>query len=113
MKNLVLVFAGVLIINCSYTNVPDKCKISFVEYSFVLQDEEYIDDIPFDTKKIIEEYSGYCAGFYNESLDVDFQLEEEEYIDDIPFDTYEIVKSEKIMERYHTGIYLIKEIKII
>jgi len=42
---------------------------------FTIQEEEYIDDIPFDTEKIANV----------------FTIQEEGYIDDIPFDTEKIV----------------------
>ena len=44
------------------------------------KDEAYIDDIPFDTKKVFDE-------IMNERNLEAFKLEEETYIDDIPFDT--------------------------
>jgi len=48
---------------------------------FNFNEEQYIDDIPFDTEKIAAD------SLYNQAVSVDFQNEEEEYIDDIPFNT--------------------------
>ncbi|HNS16827.1 MAG TPA: hypothetical protein PKH94_11565 [Bacteroidales bacterium] len=51
-----------------------------------LNEEAYIDDIPFNTEEI--------AGISVNASDLtQFSLKEEEYIDDIPFDTEEIVQS--------------------
>lgn len=63
---------------------------SFVDIvmNFCLEEEEYINDIPFDTEDVV--LNG------NPDLSPDFMrgqvfiLEEEAYIDDIPFDTHEI-----------------------
>ena len=41
---------------------------------FTLDDEKYVDDIPFDTEEV----------YWNVKLEEEFDLEEEEYIDDIP-----------------------------
>lgn len=43
-------------------------------------DEEYIDDIPFNTEEVV-------ADIIAEQELASFTFEEEEYIDDIPFDT--------------------------
>lgn len=51
---------------------------------FVMEEEAYIDDIPFDTEKIAQ------RALYNESQKETYQFEDEAYIDDIPFDTEEI-----------------------
>ena len=50
----------------------------------VFEDESYIDDIPFDTKSIAENY------VFEEKISVEFNIEEEAYVDDIPFDTKKI-----------------------
>ena len=47
-------------------------------------EEEYIDDIPFDTEKIYQEVM-------NENEMSLYSFEEEAYINDIPFNTYAIV----------------------
>ena len=48
---------------------------------FTFEDEEYINDICFDTRCVTID----CL--YTKAVSVDFQLEEEQYVDDIPFDT--------------------------
>lgn len=52
---------------------------------FALKDETYIDDIPFDTEMVAIQHQA------EESMQVDFELEEEPYINDIPFETGEVV----------------------
>ena len=49
--------------------------------TFVLEEEAYINDIPFSTAKV----SANCL--YEMAMAVDFEMEEEPYIDDIPFST--------------------------
>jgi len=48
------------------------------------EDEAYVDDIPFETNKVVAEH-------YNGLLKI--QPEEESYIDDIPFNTGKIAKN--------------------
>ncbi len=86
---------------------------------FALQDDAYIDDIPFNTFNISVE-AMYKLAFsktftlpdetyindipfdtqkiaaeyrYNEAIKKTFYLEDEGYIDDIPFDTAEVIKN--------------------
>jgi hypothetical protein len=54
------------------------------EQVFVFEEEEYIDDIPFDTEAIAEAYN------YENSLKVEYEFNDEAYVDDIPFDTYKV-----------------------
>lgn len=59
------------------TNITD----SAIERDFSFEDEEYINDIPFNIDSIIDqckEEKLICETFY---------FDEEEYIDDIPFNT--------------------------
>jgi len=81
--------------------------------NFNFNDEAYIDDIPFDTKKVFDEimsekdlaqfdfedeayiddipFDTKCVSiqcFYQKAIKVDFSFDEESYIDDIPFDTH-------------------------
>jgi hypothetical protein len=53
--------------------------------NFELEEEAYINDIPFDTKCIAAD----CI--YQKALQVDFEIEEEAYVDDIPFNTQKVV----------------------
>ena len=58
-----------------------------VEQVFEMDEEPYIDDIPFDTKKVVEQVN------FEQSLQVEFALDEEETIDDIPFSTSKIANT--------------------
>jgi hypothetical protein len=49
--------------------------------TFDFEDEPYINDIPFDTKEVVEQVM-------NEQNLAQFDFEDEAYIDDIPFDTH-------------------------
>lgn len=71
-------------------NQPKDSLFTSEEIAF--EEEEYIDDIPFDTKAVAEAYR------LEELMNVEFDFEEEAYIDDIPFDTYKVAKSYKIEE---------------
>lgn len=51
------------------------------ETEYYFNDEEYVDDIPFDTQSIAENY------LFESSMNVTFDFEEEAYVDDIPFNT--------------------------
>lgn len=59
--------------------------------AFCLEEEAYIDDIPFNTKKIYERACCYYKN-YGRYL-ADYTLHEEEYIDDIPFSTKDIAST--------------------
>ncbi len=54
---------------------------------FPMQDEGYIDDIPFNTNEIAS------LSLYLHAVNEQFEMEEE-VISDIPFDTFEIAKQE-------------------
>lgn len=68
----------------------------------IFEEEEYIDDIPFDTQAIAEAY------LLNETMNVEFDFEEEAYIDDIPSNTYEVAKNYKI-EKYLKNVFVFEE----
>jgi len=57
---------------------------------FTMEEEEYIDDIPFDTEKLVDSMVNFKAGDKN-VLVQEFYLADEEYIDDIPFDTKQLI----------------------
>jgi hypothetical protein len=100
MKTIALTIAFSIIFFTAQTYASTQ------ELDFNLEDETYVDDIPFNTKKIVEK----IAGFYDsvhllvENIDtkyevaintlsassIEFTMEDEEYIDDIPFNTEEV-----------------------
>ncbi|MBZ0243945.1 MAG: hypothetical protein K8F24_12060 [Bacteroidales bacterium] len=57
---------------------------------FLVHTDSYIDDIPFDTEKVVQDYykSLFCANIIDITA----------YIDDIPFDTEEVVAAVKANE---------------
>jgi len=68
-----------------------EMKVPPMMVTFELEDEMYIDDIPFDTEMIVESYLE--SNDITLPLDMNFVLEDEEYIDDIPFNTELIAKA--------------------
>ena len=58
---------------------------------FEMEEESYVNDIPFNTDSLSKVYLSEKA------LEEDFEMEEEAYVDDIPFDTYSVV-SECLLE---------------
>jgi len=73
----------------SSTNIASAVAPVIDFQTFTLEEELYIDDIPFDTQEVSREISSdvFKVGF---QIDSQFYLEEENYIDDIPFDTANI-----------------------
>lgn len=59
---------------------------------FDLEEEAYIEDIPFDTECV----TANCR--YAKAMSVVFNMEEEEYIEDIPFNTKNIAENSNLEE---------------
>jgi len=77
MKTL-LIITSIILLGITIPTTPNVERMPLsIE---IMEEEGYIDDIPFDTKQIVD-YS------------LPFKMEEEGYIDDIPFDTKQIVDS--------------------
>ena len=68
----------------SELNFNTASDSTFTPQEIVFEEESYIDDIPFDTKSIADNY------LMEETINTDFIFEEEAYVDDIPFDTKKI-----------------------
>jgi hypothetical protein len=68
----------------------------------VFEEEEYIDDIPFNTQAIAEA----CA--LNETMQVAFDFEEETYVDDIPYNTCEVARQYRT-EKYIKNVFVFEE----
>ncbi len=79
--------------------------------NFDLEEEEYVDDIPFNTGDVIgfdldtnKDTKNLTPNFevrqkmiiVNSIMNVNFDLKEEEYIDDIPFSTESVVNNDPI-----------------
>ena len=78
-------------------NINTK-KIVNEYFLLELEEEDYVDDIPFDTEKIVKEYNILKK---KENI-YKILLEEEDYIDDIPFDTKKIVENIKNIKKQLT-----------
>lgn len=78
MKTLNKINLTILISILSLTAFADEFK---------LQEEAYINDVPFDTESIVKAHKQHCA------MMVPFQMPEEQNIDDFPLDTRLIVAS--------------------
>jgi len=100
MYQIILLLAMMLVMLQSFTFSSNE------EIEFNLEEEMYIDDIPFNTSEIFNlemdsNKSDADQAFrqkmmkVKELMEVDFQLEDEEYIDDIPFETSDIVNSQQ------------------
>jgi len=83
MKTTILIFLILIAFNTNSTatDIPGK--------EFYLEDEEYVDDIPFDTHKIAANY------MMEEAMSIEFSMDEEETINDLPFDTKEVAQKLK------------------
>ncbi len=57
--------------------------------AFQFKEEALIDDIPFNTVKVVENYE------YHKALNEKFNFSDEPLVDDIPFDTDSVVKKLK------------------
>lgn len=62
---------------CTSSNLTENYEKA-VSVTYYLEEEAYINDIPFSTNTVSAEYD------YKEAMSVDFEFEEEQYIDDIP-----------------------------
>lgn len=71
-------------------NLSAKSELNPEE--IVFQEEEYIEDIPFDTKAIAENY------LLEESMNSGFYFGDETYVDDIPFNTEKVAREN--MDQY-------------
>lgn len=74
MKKFLIIIAALFLLSINIPTTESKVQ------EFQMEEEGYIDDIPFDTDKVILNYRL-------------LNMPEERYIDDIPFDTEEVVKN--------------------
>ncbi len=80
MKAIILILLSLIAFNTNsaVTSLPEK--------EFYLEEEEYVDDIPFNTCKIAAD------GMMEEAMAVEFTMEDEETVNDLPFDTEKIAQ---------------------
>jgi len=72
-------------------NPPTSVNALSLQNNFLIEEEMYIEDIPFNTEEIANRTLGE-ESLFTYKIEKQFYLEDESYIDDIPFDTYQIVK---------------------
>ncbi|HJN05417.1 MAG TPA: hypothetical protein QF480_02270 [Bacteroidales bacterium] len=70
---------------CSNSLASNNKLATMVNYYF--DEEEYINDIPFNTNNISAEAN------YLKAIEKDFDFEQESFIDDIPFNTIYLVQN--------------------
>jgi hypothetical protein len=103
MKSNILTLAILLFFSINFLFADDWVD------NFKIEDEAYIDDIPFDTEAVVK---SLCIDGDEKIIEnePDIEIEEEEYIDDIPFDTKEIFdKIQKSKESYYKDILSLEE----
>ncbi len=83
MKTTILLILALIAINANtaVTNVGDE--------EFYLEEEEFVNDIPFSTSKVVAE----CK--MKEAMNVEFTMKEETSVNDLPFDTKSVVQNLK------------------
>ncbi|MBR9682696.1 MAG: hypothetical protein GOV02_03390, partial [Candidatus Aenigmarchaeota archaeon] len=57
-----------------------------VSQTFMMGEEDYVDDLPFDTRSIANMVA------YEEAINTTYLMDDEDYVNDIPFDTFEIAQ---------------------
>lgn len=109
MKNILLIililfFVGLQMnVTATNDNDPTKKPINCAKFKhdpllveFCLDEEDYINDIPFSTEKI---YQKSCCDYDFTGTDyIHFTLDDEEYINDIPWEKKEIIFDSAIDE---------------
>lgn len=84
------VFASTMNTSDPNAYIPEESP-SFSMSVYSLEEESYIDDIPFDTEKIYKRACCYYKHYGRYTADL--TLSDEDYIEDIPFNTVEIASS--------------------
>jgi len=75
--------------------INKKVNCTIIKYeraiavNFKLDEENYVNDIPFNTDVISEEYN------YLNAVSENYEISDEEYIDDIPFNTRKMVQKNR------------------
>ncbi|MGM0648347.1 MAG: hypothetical protein ACQESZ_08160 [Bacteroidota bacterium] len=89
MKITTLIIASALII-ASVTNLnAENNKITHQDQEVKLPEEPYVDDVPFDTKAVVEALENNKDKKQQPTTEV--SLPEEEYVDDVNIDTRQVV----------------------
>lgn len=77
----------------------------YSKLEFNLEEEEYVDDIPFNTREIFNAMVNFDENDKNVIVQ-DFCLANEEYVDDIPFDTKQIIHDRLIYPEFAKNMSL-------
>lgn len=88
-SGLLLLIAGISL-GANFVTNPPVDNPAAVE--FPMEEELNVDDIPFNTREVAENYELMAA------LNVPFEMEEESYVDDIPFDTEAVATGYRMRE---------------
>ncbi len=103
MKILLVLFGFALMFNINYFNNiplnntsviikgchPDPLCVTPKIITFELEEEKYVNDIPFNTKIIVENPPDFYS--YSSLINYSIKLEDEEYVEDIPFNTNSVL----------------------
>lgn len=85
IKNIIAGFAIALLVLSGTAFAHETASSNLSEKTtFVLPEEEYVNDIPFNTAKIAVEFQ------YQKAIQVRFAVPEEKDVNDIPFNTHKI-----------------------
>ncbi len=98
MKTLVILLTTTLVMAFNSSETSDDLNIQ-------IEDEAYIDDIPFNTENVLNDFD-----LNNNSVPSDdlMKIEPEKYIDDIPFNTKEIF-DDHFDETSYNSIFQLKD----
>ncbi len=105
MKILSILFGFALIFNINYFNdiplnnsldiikgsYPDPLCATPEPMTFELEKENYINDIPFNTKDIVANPPDFYS--FSSLTNYSINLDDEDFVEDIPFDTKKIIKN--------------------
>ncbi len=86
MKTLTLTIA---VLFAAISGVFANTDLLQDNYKVKLQEESYVDDVPFNTNEVVASLDGDKKN--SESEEYDVKLEEEGYVNDVNFDTRQVV----------------------
>ena len=88
MKAITLTTVITIILITAYSLKAENKNAHSGQFDVKLSEEAYVDDVPFDTEKIVSELEGEEK---SEKQQKDVQLQEEEYVDDLNFNTRQVI----------------------
>jgi hypothetical protein len=107
IKNILAGFAIALLIlgGTAFASQADSSAL-YDNATMILPEEEYVNDIPFNTAKIAAEAQ------YQKAIQVPFTVPEEEEVNDIPFDTHKIAMK-ALHQKALNQVFLVAEEKYV